>query len=342
MRSFKIAALTRSATRQALSIAGLAASVVVSGALTETYAADMTKIRLGMTPKSFVESAQVIAEQQGIFKKNGLEVELVELRGDVLILRSLISGEVDIASVGSFAVFNAMQKGADIRAIVTPVPEQPHMLVAVKSIKGWKDLPGHSFAISQPGAISQTFPRAIMSRLGVDPDKVNYVAIGGNSARQKALLGGTVDATLLHKERALQVVKNSDRFHIIGSTAEYLKGVPLVLHVARTDWLKENRDAAIRYTTSIIEAVRFAYDNKPAMIELGKQLIGKDPEAVEAAYDAYRSSGVWGLNGGLNKKGFETTIQLGLDTGELEKGIAYESVVDMSYVKAALNELGRR
>jgi NitT/TauT family transport system substrate-binding protein len=303
--------------------------------------AQLTPIRFGMTPKSFVESAQIVGVEQGIFRKNGLDVKLVELKGDVIILRALLSGDLEVATVGSYVVINAVQKGADIRAFVTPVPEQPHSLVANKSVKDWKDLVGKNFAVSEPGAISQTFPKVILTQLGVDPDKVNWLAIGGNSARQKALVAGQVDATLLHKERAIQVAQSDARFHVVGSTSDYLKGVPLVWHAARTDWLKKNHDVAVRYTKSIIESVRFAVHNRDAMLKLGEELIGKDPKAVAAAYDAYRTSGVWGVNGGLDRKGFDTTVKLGLQTGEMKSPIAFDKVVDTQFVDAALKDLGR-
>lgn len=305
--------------------------------------AQLTPIRFGMTPKSFVESAQIVALEQGIFRKNGLDVKLMELKGDVLILRALLAGDLDVATVGSYVVINAVQKGADVRAFVTPVPEQPHMLIATTSVKDWKDLVGKNFAVSEPGAISQTFPKVILTQLGVDPNKVNWLAIGGNSARQKALIAGQVDATLLHKERAIQAAQsNPQRFHVVGSTGDYLKGVPLVWHTARTEWLKNNHDVALRWTKSIIEAVRFSVQNRDAMLKLGEELIGKDPKAVAAAYDAYRSSGVWGVNGGLDRKGFEITVKLGLETGQMKSPIAFEKIVDTEFVDAALKDLGRQ
>ena len=317
---------------------------VAAGALlvSRIDAAELTPIRFGMTPKSFVESAQIVAVKEGIFQKNGLKVELVELSGDVLILRALLAGDLDVATIGSYVVINAVQKNAPIKAFVTPVPEQPHMLVASNAIKDWKGLVGKNFAVSEPGAISHTFPRLILSQMGVDPDRVNWLAIGGNSARQRALIGGKVDATLLHKERAIQVARSDPRYHIIGGTGDYLKAVPLVWHTAKMEWLSKNRDAAIRYTKSIIEAVRFAMENKEPMLKLGEELIGKDPQAVAAAYDAYRTSGVWGLNGGLDKKGFDTTVKLGIQTGEMKEPIAFERVVDTQFVEGALKNLGRK
>ena len=321
------------------SLFGLALALPLSSGAT---AQELKAIRFGMTPKSFVESAQIVAVQQGIFAKNGLKVELVELSGDVLILRALLAGDLDVATIGSYVVINAVQKGAAIRAFVTPVPEQPHMLVATKAVGKWGDLVGKNFAVSEPGAISHTFPRVILSRLGVNPDSVNWLALGGNSARQRALVTGVVDATLIHKERALQVARSDNRFHVIGSTGDYLKGVPLVWHAAKTDWLATNPDVARRYTKSIIEAVRFAMENKNAMLKLGEDLIGKDPASVEEAYEAYRNAKVWGLNGGLDKDGYDVTIKLGIETKELREPIAFDKVVDSRFVDATLQELGRK
>lgn len=302
---------------------------------------DVDKLRLGMVPSTYVEAAQRIAKQEGLFAKNGIETEFVRLKGDILNLRALIGGEVEIASIGSFALINAIQKGANLRAFISTVPEQPHMLVATKDVKGWQDLPGKSFAISQPGAISQTFPRAIMTKLGVDPDRVTYLAIGGNSARQKAVLAGKVDATLLHKERAVMVATQSDKHHIVGGTADHLPGVPLVYHAARKDWLDQNPDLVTRYTKSLIQAARFMVRNKAIMLKLGEEVIGGDPKIIEAAYEEYRKSGIWAVDGGLSKDGFDFTIKLGVDTGELKTPIAFDQVVDSRFVDAVLKEIGR-
>jgi len=299
------------------------------------------KIRLSMVPNTYVEAAQHIAKQEGFFSKNGLDVEFVKLKGDILNLRALIGKEVEFSSVGSFALINAIQKGADLRAVISTVPEQPHMLVSIKAIKSWKDLPGHTFAISQPGAISQTFPRAIMTMLGIDPDKVQYIAIGGNGARQRALLTGKVDATLIHKERAVMVAKSSDKHHVIGGTADHLRGVPLVYHAARKEWLDKNPGITKRYIRSLLQAARFMVRNKDIMVKYGQTVIKADRKIIEDSFEVYKKSGVWGLNGGLNKKGFDLTIKLGVDTGELKKPITYKEVVTTKYVDEFLKEFGR-
>jgi NitT/TauT family transport system substrate-binding protein len=321
----------------------LAAAAVLVGALAATPAAlaQSVSLKLATTPPSFVESVHILAQQEGFFERNGLKVEVVQLRGDIIMLRALIAGEVQIASVGSYAIFNAVQKGAELRAFVAPVPQQPHALVAPKSITGWKDLPGKNFAISEPGAISQTFPRVIMAGLGINPDQVNYLAIGGNAARQKAVQTGTVDATLIHRERAIQMVRADPKFHVVANLVDHLPGVPLVLHTATRKWLDDNPDAARRYAKAMIEATRFALANKPAMAKLGQSLIGGDIADVEAAYDDYVKAGMWGANGELAKKDYDFTVKLGIDTGEMKEALAFDKVVDMRFVEAALKELGR-
>ena len=319
-----------------------AVAIVVGSQISDSPAHALDKVKLGMVPSSYVEAAQQIAKQNGFFEKHGLDVEFVLLKGDILNLRALIGTEVDFASIGSFALINAIQKGANLRAVISTVPEQPHMLVTLKSIKSWKELPGHTFAISQPGAISQTFPRAIMTQLGVDPDTVQYLAIGGNGARQKALLGGKVDATLIHKERAVMVVKSSDKHHVIGSTAQYLKGVPLVYHAARKDWLDKNSDVAQRYVRALIEAARFMVDHKDVMVKYGQSVIKADKKIIAASFEEYKKSGVWGLNGGLSKTGLDFTIKLGVETGELASTIAFDAIVEPRFVDTVLKESGRK
>jgi hypothetical protein len=105
---------------------------------------DVDKLRLGMVPSTYVEAAQRIAKQEGFFEKNGIEAEFVKLKGDILNLRALIGGDVEIGSIGSFALINAIQKGANLRAFISTVPEQPHMLVATTDVKAWQDTAAHA------------------------------------------------------------------------------------------------------------------------------------------------------------------------------------------------------
>jgi len=321
-------------------LSALALAVAAGG--TDLRAAEVKTIKFGMTPKSFVESAQIIALQQGIFERNGLKVELVELAGDIIILRALVAGDLDIATIGSTVVLNAVEKGATIKAFVTPAPEQPHALVALKEIKTWKDLPGKVFAVSELGAISHTFPRIVLTNQGVNPDRINWLPVGGSGPRQRSLVAGKAESTLLHMERALQLTTAEPRFHIVGAMSEHLKGIPLVWHATRANWMTSNQDTIQRFTKSILEAVRFGVDNKPAMLKLGRELIGDDPKAVEAAYDLYRNSGVWGLNGGIDKRDFDATVKLAIDTKELRAPLDYDKVMEPKFVEAALKELGRR
>jgi hypothetical protein len=81
--------------------------------------------------------------------------------------------------------------------------------------------------------------------------------------------------------------------------------------------------------------------NKAIMVKYGLTVIKADRKIIEDSFEVYKKSGIWGLNGGLNKKGFDLTIKLGVDTGELKKPITYKEVVSTKYVDGFLKEFGR-
>jgi ABC-type nitrate/sulfonate/bicarbonate transport system substrate-binding protein len=92
----------------------------------------MTKLRIGKVQPSYAEAMLDVAKSKGSFKKNGLDVELVQFKGDVLIMRALTAGEVQVAELGSFPFINAVTKGADARAILSSMAQLTYQLTASK------------------------------------------------------------------------------------------------------------------------------------------------------------------------------------------------------------------
>ena len=87
--------------------------VILLGAIaTAPLATAQTKMRLGLLP--FSESlAAVIADKQGFFKEEGLEVEITKFDSGAVAVPVLQSGRMDIVLSSTVSTFQAIEQGLD-------------------------------------------------------------------------------------------------------------------------------------------------------------------------------------------------------------------------------------
>ena len=139
----------------------------------------------------------LVAQKKGWM--DGLEVEDVHVTGDANAMRVLLSGNADIALVGTLNVLASIHAGASIRAVHSWQPIGDYSLVLATG-KGSKlaDLAGKkTFASSGPGGLPDQLPRLIMRKHGIDESTARFVQVGGHAARLQAVIGGRADATLI-------------------------------------------------------------------------------------------------------------------------------------------------
>ncbi|MGE5816863.1 MAG: ABC transporter substrate-binding protein, partial [Deltaproteobacteria bacterium] len=156
--------------------------------------AQMAKIKMGssLSPPSMESITPYVAIEKGIFKKYGLDAEMVEFRGDATHIKALLSGDIDIGiNMGATEGIVSAAKGAPIRLFVVCQPTTPYHFVARKEAgTTLQALLGKSIAVSGIGAISYHIPRIVIERSGLDPEKFKYVAVGSPADRFKALVAG--------------------------------------------------------------------------------------------------------------------------------------------------------
>ncbi len=246
------------------------------------------KYVIGYTTISFARAPVWIANDLGLYEKNGVDAEVVFLRGGTIGTQALISGSVSfIASSGSAAV-EAILSGADLVIVAGYSNLLDQMLVTKKEIKNPAQLKGAKVALNSLSGGSILAIKIILSALGLDPDKdASYLALGDPASRFTALKSGLVDATVL-----------TTPFNSIAKRAGYnvfddipaLKNIdyPADSLISTREFVRKEPLVAEGVIKSISEAIRFYKNNKAQSLAiLAKYLRGLSPEDLEEAYPRY-------------------------------------------------------
>ena len=141
-------------------------------------------------------AAYWIAKEAGIFKKNGLDIELIYISGSTRGVQSLIAGDVTFADAVGTSAINGKLAGGDFAVISSLSNTLPYYIIGKPAIKSPTDLKGRSAAAHIPGTAADFALRLALKKVGLSLKDIKAVTVGGGPARIAAVLSGQLDFTV--------------------------------------------------------------------------------------------------------------------------------------------------
>jgi ABC-type nitrate/sulfonate/bicarbonate transport system substrate-binding protein len=170
----------------------------VNAALAAQSAGQLANVTIAYTSVSPQYAPVWIAKEAGFFRRNGVNAQLVYMRGGVLATQALVSNDVNFINAGGGAVVDVVLGGADIFMIASPINQEPQVLVAKKEIKDIRQLRGKRLAVNSLAGPAMLSLKMILGASGLDPERdVTYLATGPSASRYGALQLGHVEAATL-------------------------------------------------------------------------------------------------------------------------------------------------
>jgi NitT/TauT family transport system substrate-binding protein len=203
-----------------------------------------------------------IAQTEGYFKQEGLNVELINMRGDVAV-RTALAGEIDFfATVGSALV--AAIRGVPIKTLMVLQDEPAWELIAQGDVKSIAQLRGTTVAVMSPEGSISVVTREILRKNGLDPAKdLTLMTMGGEDVRMLALRGKVVSATLV--EGGTVPGAKKEGFVSLARAADYIK-YPQGGIAATEERIKRDPEKVNRFILASLKGLRFYMTKKEESI----------------------------------------------------------------------------
>ncbi len=307
--------------------------------------AQMIKIKMGssLSPPSLDSITPYVAIEKGFFKKYGLDVEVVEFRGDATHVKALLAGEIDVSiNMGATQGIVSASQGAKFKLWVVANPITPYHFVARKEAgTTLQALVGKNVAVSGIGAISYHIPRIVLERSGIDPEKLKYVAVGSPADRFKALVAGKIDATVVTNTEAAKLASYPEIIDLV-NVPKVVPEIPYEFGMATEDYIQKNFETMYKLTKAIIESNRWIAANKAGTVEVAKKILPDEPvEVFNKAYDM-ADPRLWGVNGDISEAAYKFTVDFLLKVGYMKEPVPFDKFFDRRFVDRVLKELGRK
>ena len=212
-----------------------------------------------------------LARDTGLFKKHGVDVEVIYMRGGSLITMGILNGDLQLSGAGAESVVAAKVKGGDVTMVACPLDSDLVYLIAQPGVKTPAELKGKASGVSRLGSTTHFYLRTALKKVGLDPEKdLTILQLGSGAEVAVALEAGRLAAAALSYRNALPFLD---------------RNWPVLLDLTKTDF---------SYPPSCIASSQAYVKSKPTAVEgflkgfvEGISQIKKDRVLAQKIYKKY-------------------------------------------------------
>ena len=246
-----------------------------------------TKITVGVAAMSPRTIPLLIAQEQGLFAKQGIDARIVLIKGAPTLVASLISGDIEVGYTGGTAVLGAASQGLYLRILSSISSKLTHTIIANPNVKTVEQLRGKSFGIQSIGGSTWMHTILSLEHVGLDVkrDHINLLVIGDSVLIGQSLEAGRIDAAVL--DGALVRRLKSRGFTLIADMTP--ANIPMLNQaiVVNQDFLQKRADVAEKILMALVDSLAYtlAPMNKGVVTKTIMQRFHiSDPAVVEEGY----------------------------------------------------------
>src|SRR5919108_1858661 len=265
----------------------LARLVVILVGLVGAHAYGQDKIRLGLSSVSALHSAVWVAEQKGLFRKQGIDAEVVVVgQGGTAGIGAMLAGDIQMASSAGDSLVNAALRGGETVMVAGVVNKGLQRILTRSDIKAPADLKGRKIGVTRIGAVSHSVLLMMLRRWNMSAAEMQVLQVGSSPNMLASLDKGGIEAAVLTIPSMFVAEDRGYRVLIdLADTDIYY----LQTMIASTrNYIRSNRDKVLKFLKGYLEGIAYFKQNRKESLEVVKKKlrIGAEQERnLERSFD---------------------------------------------------------
>lgn len=267
--------------RVAMVVAGIAAflmGALVAGASAET-------LRVGKAfPSAFGFVPIDVGVEEGIFKKQGLDIEITSLGGAPALIQAITAGSIDIG-LESGTDLGLIPKGFPVKGVGATMGPPLEITITVapdNPMKSIADLKGKRVAVSQKGALTGWLVSELSRRMGWGENGIEPVPSGNTgltAVTSHSLDGFTIDISTAEQ------LQRKGRARLFLKFGDYIKDFEAYVVTASNALIAAHPDELRRFLKAYYDTIVFMRDNKTKTVAIAAEIQHVDPDIAASTYD---------------------------------------------------------
>lgn len=201
---------------------------------------EQPRLKVGIISLTATYVPLYLAVDEGLFTKEGVEVELLPFRGGSDLIKAVVAGSADVGVVSLAEVASGISAGQPLKAFYGGFNVPAFDWYAVPSIQTLAAAKGKRFGVTQYGSSTDFLTRYALAAHGLDPARDVQIVQGGDSpTRLAAMQAGQIDVNIfaapdsfVAAERGyVRILRQRDLapdypYHVFGAMEPFLASHP--------------------------------------------------------------------------------------------------------------------
>jgi len=248
--------------------------------------AKLERMHVGYSAQAGAFAPIWITKEAGLFKKNGLDVDLVFIPGGPTAASALMAGEMQVVAMAGPAIVTSNLAGSDLVMIAGIVNTFAFQFVTIKEITVPAQLKGKRIGVNRFGAAPDVAARYALKHMGIDPREVIILQLGEQATRLAAMKTGNLEAAILLPP--ITTLAQKEGMNVLLDMSELGAEFQITGLASSRSFLMQKRPTALKFMRAFVEGIYFYKTRrKESMDIIAKYMRTNDMEAVGATYDYF-------------------------------------------------------
>jgi NitT/TauT family transport system substrate-binding protein len=302
--------------RRRAAIVALIGALFAGTVLAGTTAPAQTKIRVGEAQaQTFAFTPADVGAETGLFKKRGLDLEIVSFAGDARLLQALAADALDIA-LGGGPALAFVAKGAPMLAVAALADAPGTIMVVVRDdgpVKTEDDLKGRTLSVSTAGSLTYWLAQQLSRSHGWGADGIKIVTLGSPAAQAAALKTNQIDGIVTETSTVFKLEEDGVG-RILVRFGDRIKDFHVHVIYASRKLINTNPNAVRAFLAGWLDSVQYMRDHQEQTIAIAARVSDVSKSVASRNYQELMP--IFNLTGRFNPKALEmlsrSFVELGL------------------------------
>ncbi len=292
---------------------------------------EKTDITIGLTVPGSTYLPIYMADQQGYYKEQGLNVKVVTFKSGAQLAQAMAAGSVDIGVGALSEALNAISSGAPLKVFYSGF-NMPVFGWYSKDISSFKDGKGKRFSVTSYGSSTDFLTRYALTTFGLDPKKdVQIMQTGGGGNALAALDAGQIDVAILAPPATFDAQQKGYK-KILGLN-DLAPEYPYHVMYAMQSFIKNDPNTIKAVLRAHVKAVETAKADKNLSVKTLEQAVKYTEAEASSAYDDFIN--YLYPDGRLpNKQGMDVFWKIGIQNGQFKDVWPDDKWLDPTFINS--------
>lgn len=314
---------------KAVPAAIMAVSLLAGSAFAENTP-EISEITLGLPVTTSTFLPLYLANEEGFFEDEGLEVEITAFRGGTDLVRGMIAGAVDVGVTSLSGVTVGIKAQQPIKVFYGGFNMAVFDWYAVPGIDSIADAAGKRFGVSRFGSSTDFLTRYALRKNGLDPSEdVRIIQGGGSVERLAAMEADQLDVNILATPEKFMAADMG--FTPIIKQRDFAPDFPFHVFFATENIIENNPNTIKALLRGFVKGVRLAKADKERAVEILVDVVGMEEKYAARGYDDFIDQ-IFEDGRLPSDAGMQSFWEIGIDSGVYDASWDKSRYWDSTYV----------